>query len=171
MHRSSSGLATGAHADDLDRLAFDRKADACGGIDHGIADGRVLQLDRRMAQAADQELALMRVSGVIAAREGVERGNPMHQSVFQEEIQRTVNRWRGRTAAVFITQHREDVVGTQRFVALPDQFQHATAQGGQAQTLFGAQRIGFGKGRMYAVRVVMGRLARGVLGMSSDDIG
>lgn len=95
----------------------------------------------------------------------------MHQTVFQQEIQCTINGWRRSATTVFITQHREDVVGTQRFVALPDQFQHATAQVGQAQTLFGAQRIGFSEGRMHAVRVVMGRLARGVLGMSSDDIG
>lgn len=85
MHPTSGGLAASAHADDLDRLAFDREADACGGIDHGIADGRVLQLDRRMTQAADQELALMRMSGVVTAREGVERGNPVHQTVFQRK--------------------------------------------------------------------------------------
>lgn len=71
MHPSSSRLAAGAYTNDLDRLAFDREANACSGIDDGIADGWVLQLDRRVTQAANQKLPLMRMSGVIAAGERV----------------------------------------------------------------------------------------------------
>ncbi len=117
-----------------------------------------------MTHAANQKLALMRVGRVIAAGEGIERGNPVHQAVFQQEIQRTVDgRRRGATAVLF-AEHRQNVVGTQRFVALPDQFQHAAAQGGQTQPLFCAQRVCFGEGRMHAVGVVMGATGQGSIG-------
>lgn len=80
----------------------------------------------------------------------------MYEAVFQQEVQRTVHGRRRRTAAVLLAEYRENVVGTQRFVALPDQFQHPPAQGGQAQALTCAQNIGLRQCAMDAMRVVVG---------------
>ncbi|KPW34701.1 Zinc ABC transporter, periplasmic zinc-binding protein [Pseudomonas syringae pv. apii] len=164
MLRPSGCLATSAHADDFDRLAFDRKTNAGSRIDDGITDRWVLQFDGGVTQAADQELALMRVGRVIAAGKCVERRDAVHQAVFQEKIQSPVNGGRRSTTTVFFTEHCKDVVGTQRLVALPDQFQHAAAQCGQAQTLLCAQRFSFGEGRMHAVRMIMGATGQGSIG-------
>ena len=106
----------------------------------------------------------MRMLGMVAADEGVERGNAVHQVVVEQKIQGAVDRWRRSATAIFFAQDRKDVVGTQRLVTLPDQFQHATAQRGQAQTLSGAQRIGFGEGRMHAMGVIMGATSQGSIG-------
>jgi hypothetical protein len=62
----------------------------------------------------------------------------MYQAVFQEEVQRTINRWRRSASAVFFTEYSENVVGTQWFVALPDKLQHTAAQSRQAQALLRA---------------------------------
>ncbi|MNL45865.1 hypothetical protein D3C87_1685420 [compost metagenome] len=109
-----------------------------------------------MAFTADQELTLVGVLRVIAADEGVERGDAVHQAVFQQEIQRAVHGWRRGAAAVLLAEHREDVVGTQRLVALPHQFQHPPPQRGQAQALTCAQGIGLRQSAVHAMRVVVG---------------
>ena len=75
----------------------------------------------------------------------------MYQAIFQEKIQRPIDgRWRG-AAAVGLAQHGQDVVGAQRLVAVPDQFQYAFAQGGQAQTLTRADAFCFSQGVADAV--------------------
>jgi hypothetical protein len=124
-----------------------------------------------VALAADQELALVRVLGVAAADEGVERGDAVHQAVFQQEVQRAVHGRRRRAAAVLLAEHGEDVVGAQRLVALPHQLQHAAAQGGQAQALAGAQRVGLGQCAVHAMGVIVGTVASGVMDMGSDGSG
>ena len=80
----------------------------------------------------------------------------MHQAVFQQEIQGTVHGRRCGAAAILLAEHAENVVGAQRLVALPHQFQHAATQGGQAQTLLCAQGLGLRQRGMHAVRVVVG---------------
>lgn len=98
----------------------------------------------------------MRVFRVYAANEGVERGDAVHQAVFQQEIQRAVHGRRRGAAAVLLAEHGENVVGAQRLVALPHQFQHPAAQRGQAQAFLGAQGIGLGQSAVHAMRVVVG---------------
>ncbi|VFT48114.1 Uncharacterised protein [Pseudomonas aeruginosa] len=117
--------AGAAEADHLDGLAFHGEADAVRSGDDGPADIRLFQLDRGVAGAADEELALVAVLRVVAADECVERGDAVHQAVLLEEVQRAVDGRRRGAAAVGFAEHREDIVGPQRLVALPDQFQHA----------------------------------------------
>jgi zinc transport system substrate-binding protein len=155
VHRSCALPAAGAQADDFNGLAFDTETDRSGTGDYGLADHRLLQLDGRVALAADQELALVGKLRLIAADEGVERGNAVDQAVFQEKIQRTVDRRRRRATTVFFAQHGEDVIGAQRLVALPDQLQHPFAQGGQAQTLARTDALRFGQGVTDAAGMVM----------------
>ena len=90
-----------------------------------------------------------------APDEGDERREAVHQAIFEEEFQGAVHgRWRG-AAAVVLTQHAENVVGAERFMALPHQFQHAFAQFGQAQTLARADAFGLGERVMHAMGVIV----------------
>ncbi|MNC08034.1 hypothetical protein D3C75_556050 [compost metagenome] len=75
----------------------------------------------------------------------------MDQAVFQQEIQRAVHRRRRGATTVLLAEDRENVVGTQRLVALPHQLQHSPAQRGQAQTLTCAQGIGLGQSAVNAM--------------------
>ena len=97
---------------------------------------------------------------VAAADEGVERGDAVHQAVFQEEVEGAVHRGRRGAAAILLAEHGENVVGAQRLVALPHQFQHAAAQRGQAQALAGAQGVGFGQGAVHAMGVIVGTVSQ-----------
>ena len=45
-------------------------------------------------------------------------------------------------ASIGFAEHGKYVVGSQRLVATPDQFQHPLAQGSQAQTALFAERFG-----------------------------
>ncbi len=121
-----------------------------------------------MALPANEELPLVHMPGMAAADKGVERGDAVHQAVFQEEIQRPVDGGRRGTAAVFLAQHAEDVVGAQRPVALPDQLQHTLAQGSQAQPLLQAELLGLLKRVADTMAMVM-RLAS-QLGMGSEAV-
>jgi len=167
VHRSGALPAAGAQADDFNGLAFDTETDRSGTGDYGLADHRLLQLDGRMALAADQELALVGKLRLIAADEGVERGNAVDQAVFQKEIQCTVDRrWR-RATTVFLAQYGEDVIGAQRLVALPDQFQHPFAQGGQAQAVARTDALRFGQS--VADCLAEQRLSRAARDLTSSD--
>lgn len=126
-----------------------------GAADDGIADTRLLQLNGDMAQSANEKLPLVRVLGMATADEGVQRSDAVHETVFQKEVQRAVHRWRRRAPAILFAEHRQDVVGAQRFVALPYQLQHPAAQRRQAQPLTGAQGIGFSQGAVHAMGMVM----------------
>ena len=75
----------------------------------------------------------------------------MDQAVFQQEIQRTVHRRRCGAATILLAEDSENVVGTQRLVALPHQFQHSPAQRSQAQALTCAQGIGLGQSAVNAM--------------------
>ncbi len=61
----------------------------------------------------------------------------MHQSLFQQEIQGTVDR-RGSCRSPIVPQLLENTVGTEGFMALPDNLQYAPAQRGQAYTVIRA---------------------------------
>ncbi|CAI8945571.1 hypothetical protein EMIT0P253_50049 [Pseudomonas sp. IT-P253] len=156
MRCSSSPLTTGAEPDHFNGLALDDKPDLPGAIDDGAADRLLFELNGGVAFAADQELALMGVFRVIAADKSVQRGDTVHEAVFQQEIQRAVYGWRRGAATVLLAEDRQYVVSTQRLVALPHQFQHSPAQGRQAQALTCAQGIGLGQSAMDAMRVVVG---------------
>ncbi len=97
----------------------------------------------------------MSVFRVAAADKGVKRGDAVHQAVFQQEIQGAVHRRRRGAAAVFVAQHAKNVVGAQRFVAGPDQLQHAFTQGGQAQPLARADAFRLGQSMADAMRMVV----------------
>ncbi len=126
-----------------------------GAADDGIADTRLLQLNGDMAQSANEKLPLVRMLGMATTDKGVERSDAVHETVFQKEVQRAVHRWRRRATAILFAQHRQDVVGAQRFVALPHQLQYPAAQRRQAQPLTSAQSVGFSQGAVHAMGMVM----------------
>ncbi len=126
-----------------------------GAADDGIADTRLLQLNGDMAQSANEKLPLVRMLGMATTDKSVERSDTVHETVFQKEVQRAVHRWRRRATAILFAQHRQDVVGAQRFVALPHQLQYPAAQRRQAQPLTSAQSVGFSQGAVHAMGMVM----------------
>src|SRR5690606_4248830 len=91
---------------------------------------------------ADQKLPLMPMLRTGAADKGVQRGNTVHQTLLKEEVQRPVYGGRRSAAVIFAGQGLEKIVGTERLVALPDQFKHAFAQHGKAYPCPGAQLFG-----------------------------
>ena len=123
-------------------MPFDLEADVGSAFDNGVADAFLFKLDGGVALAADQELALMRMLRVVATDKGVKRGDTVHQAIFQQEIQRTVNGRRRGAAAVLLAEDAKNVVRAQRLMALPHQLQHPATQGGEAQAFLRAQGVG-----------------------------
>ena len=66
---------------------------------------------------------------------------PVNQALFQQKIQRPVNR-RRRTLAAIVAQHVENRVSAHRFGMAPDDFQHPPPQIGQADAALLAQGFG-----------------------------
>ncbi len=65
----------------------------------------------------------MRVLRIGTANESIQRSNPVDKALFLQKIQRAVNRRRGRIKTGF-GNGRQQIIGTQWFMTLPDQFQY-----------------------------------------------
>ena len=76
-----------------------------------------------------------------AAHVGVQRGNAVHQSLFQQEIEGAVH-GRRRGLVAFGGQAVKNAVSTQRLMAFPHQLQHPAADIGQPHAALGAQVFG-----------------------------
>ena len=98
----------------------------------------------------------MPVLGVVAADEGVQALDLVDQTVFQQEIQRSVDcRWGRRLVAA--PELVQDRIGSHWPVAVPDQFQDPAAEGGQAGAALQTQLFGPDQGVRDAMIVIMGR--------------
>ena len=75
-------------------------------------------------------MALRRIR---TADKRIQRIEPMHQASIDQEVQSAVHLGRGRGASLLV-QDFKDVVGTDRFVAIPDQFQYTTPNRRKTQT-------------------------------------
>jgi hypothetical protein len=93
------------------------------------------------AALAHQEQRSVWTLRVDAGKIGVAAGKAVHQTLLQQEIQRTVNcRWRCRTTAV--AQFVEQLIGTDRLIGTTHQFQHQATQFGETLITLGAQVFG-----------------------------
>ena len=86
------------------------------------------------AGATDQKHAGVAFTRVGTADKGVERRDAVHQPMLLKEIQCAVNGGR-RSVMTIGRQFRQHVVGAQRLVGLPDQFQNSFPDGRQSGIL------------------------------------
>ena len=122
----------------FDHLLADRKTEPGRLRLDRAPDRRRLELAHLTARLADQELALVRRLRLRAADISVQAFQAMHQALRHQEVERAIDR-RGLGRAVLAAQLRQQIVGLDRRVALPDQLEHAAAQAGQPGAAAGAQ--------------------------------
>ena len=117
-------------------------------------DFPIIQLINRLAGAADEELPDVRAAGIRTADEGVERIDSMHKVRLDEKLQRPIH-CRRRSLQSRPVQPLENFVGTDRFVAAPDEFQHAAPLASKSQAALSADSLGIRYGCRHAMLVVM----------------
>jgi hypothetical protein len=119
--------AMGANADDLDQRIFGSKPRCPRGSFEGFGDRSAWALADRAATLADKKNDES-ITGVImhAGDECVATLDAMHEPVLAQEIERSINRY-GRQSAVPSRQALDDLIGTERIVALKQDLQHLTA--------------------------------------------
>ena len=98
----------------------------------------------------------MRRVGARTADEGVEALQPVHQPLFDQEIQGAIDRRRSRGVA-FLLQGIEEGIGPDRLVAAPYQFQNAPAQGGEPRPMPLTALLSQVEGAADAIGVIVGR--------------
>jgi len=121
-----------AQAVDFEHLAVRVKILLLGGLAQLPAEAGVVQLDDRLAFIADQELALMRFGGVEATDEGAERLEPVNEVVFEQKIERPVDRRRRRVGLLGL-ELIEQIVGLDRPVGFEHQLEHPPPRRRQTQ--------------------------------------
>ncbi len=91
---------------------------------------------------------------LMAGDEGAEAGNPVREAMLDEEIERAIGD--GRLGGMaFGAQAFEHIIGPKGGVGFEEDFEHAAAGGGQAQTPLGADRIGLRQRAVAALRMVV----------------
>ena len=78
----------------------------------------------------------------------------MHETGFNEKAKRPVNCWR-RGFSALLAQARENLIGSDRHMALPNQLQDTPPQGRESQTAFTTQLFSRRHCGLNAVRVIV----------------
>src|SRR5579883_412447 len=122
------GAAGAAEPAQLDDLPIDLEAERAAMPPQRLRDRVVVQLLRRSAIRADDELAVMRMIDIGAAGESVEALDAMDELLLEQEIDRPIDG--GRRALV--VELRQQRIGADRLSRLQDQLEHPPAQPRQA---------------------------------------
>src|SRR5262249_28983234 len=152
--RPRARAAIRTEARDLDRGAGDGEADLLGARGDRGADAGIVELGRRLAAGADQELPDMALVGIGAADIGVERFDAVDEAVLDQELERAIDGGRLR-AHTLLAEAIEQRVGTDRRVALPDQLEHAPALIGEPRAARQALALGRGQRVVDAERMIV----------------
>src|SRR2546421_9949859 len=122
-----------AHAGDLNHRALRREAGALRGCIQTVGDRARGGLADRAAVLADEEHH-RRAGGVIvdAGEKRVAALDPVHEALRGEEVERAVDRDRGRTRDAG-RDEIDNLVGAERLVAAAEYFEHMAAH--RRQTL------------------------------------
>ena len=134
-----SGFAAGlTQSLNLEHLMLCRKTEIGRGFLNQCIDLRIVQFGDRAATATNQELAAVRAARIGATDECVQRIQAMHQIGLDQEIERSIDCGR---CCFFphLFQAVENVIGTDRFMAIPDQPQNLLTQCGESQAALAAQ--------------------------------
>ncbi len=115
---------------------------------------RVVDLDDAVALAADEELADVLAARRVAADEGVQRIDAVHEPGFDQELERAVHGgWCGLVA--FLGELGEDVIRADGFVRAPDDLEHALAHRRELEAARGADFFGRADGTADAGGMIM----------------
>lgn len=134
---------------------MDLEAGMGSGGSHGSRQSAAMgQLFGIATGLAEQEITDMGGAGMGAADKGIARGYAVYQVLLLQEFQGAIDRGRCRLVA-FGRELVEQLIGAQGPVAMPDQLQHAPAQGGEAGAAVGAQALGGGQRIVHAMAVIM----------------
>lgn len=117
-------------------------------------DCRIIDFLHGLASAAHEQLSRVLASGERAADERVERIDAVNQAGVHQEVQGPVNR-RRRGSTTGPIQLVEDIVGLDRFMTTPHDFQYASPGRRQAETPVPAVVLCIGKGICDAGRMIM----------------
>lgn len=111
----------------------------CFAIDDRI-DVRVIEFRDRATRAADQELAAVWIVGIGAAYEGIERIKSVHQVGLDEKFQGPVHGW-WRCVVAIALQTIQNVIRTNRLMAVPYQLKYAPPLAGETQAFLPANQL------------------------------
>ena len=111
-------------------LAVSREAGLAETAVEGRRNRGVVELGDLAAATADQEEGAMRRLGCLAADEGVEALDTMHQPLGHQEVERAVDRGWG-DGAPLAAEQLQQLIGADRCVAAPDELEHPPTQLGE----------------------------------------
>jgi hypothetical protein len=110
----------------FDHLPYGRESQDCSlPSDQSVYIG-IIELRNRPALTANQELAGVRTARITTSYKGIQGIEAMHQVRFDQKLKGPVYRGR-RGPTSFPIEAVKNLVGTCRLVAIPDQFENATA--------------------------------------------
>lgn len=119
-----------------------------------------------VAFKADQKKKIVPDVGLLTANECVQGLHPMDQPLFDQKVQRTVDRC-GLGAGIEILEGFKKVIGLDRFVVGPDEFQNFSADWSEADATSLAERISSTEGGIQADSVVM--RGHGLVSLASPE--
>jgi len=152
-HRSLARTIA-ADAVNFKRLVKGCEAKVRCSLPNHCVDFTVVQFRHRPAIPANQELSGMWAARVRAPNERIEGIQAMDQVGLDQEIERPVNcRWCYLPASAI--QAVKNIVSTDRFVAVPDQFQDPPALFRKAKSPLAADLHSRRNGLRHAVRVIV----------------
>jgi len=150
--------ASGTNPLDLDGQPGQAEALVLSATGRGLDDPFIGDLNGLMTSSANQELADMPIFGMVAANEGIQRFQPMDETLFQQEIQRAID-GRRRCRAVIYLQLVENCIGADRGMAVPNQLQHPPPDRGQADAALLAEGLRTPERIDDAIAVIMRRMS------------
>jgi hypothetical protein len=98
----------------------------------------------------------MRIFGPVAAEEGVEGVQPMHETGILQKLERSVHRLRGWIAAA-LRKLGKNLVSADRLVLPPYDLEDSLADGGEIEPFGCTNSLGRRDGVVDAARMVVGR--------------
>jgi hypothetical protein len=117
----------------FDHLPYRRESQGCRLLSNQSVYVGIIELCNRPALTANQKLACVRTARITTSYKGIQGIETMHQIRLDQKLKGPVYSWRcGSTP--FPIEAVKNLVGTCRFMAIPDQLENATAQSCQAQT-------------------------------------
>ncbi len=147
-------MAVAAHPSHLDERLHDGKSGMRGRRRDCPADPGIGNLADRAATIANQELSAVRRRTLGAGHIGVQAGQPMDETLGDQELESPVHGDRCRALAVG-GEPFQNLVGTDGNVALSDNFQDPPALGGQPDPTCLADGFGTGEDRRNAAAVIV----------------
>ena len=131
-----------------------------------FSDAFVFELDRALAGVADQERHRMFDARMMAGDKGIDGRKLVDESVFEQEVQRAVHRWR-RIGAYFGFHLLKQVIGLDRLPVRGNQSQNLLTDRGQAQAALRADLLDRGDKRLRVMHMMVRMGA--VVGMAAHQ--